>query len=248
MIISHAHRFIYIKNRKVGSTSTELALQSICGPDDVITPDHLYTSATDVLRPGARNFEGRFLPFRELAQASSPIDAARTVRDLLKRPKFYNHIRASSVRSRIPKAIWDSYYKFCVERNPWDKSISYFYWVHKGNPDVELNEYYRNHKRHGTNDQVFASDWTRYTSRNKIIVDQVIDFSDMSAGVCDALRRAGVAEDTIAKLDFPQEKSGIRKAKKHYIDDHTDQLIRSVFHHEIAHFPFCRSPEALVKA
>ncbi|UQZ91363.1 hypothetical protein C4J81_18875 (plasmid) [Deltaproteobacteria bacterium Smac51] len=38
MILSFKHKFIYIKTMKTGGTSTELALSSICGPDDVITP------------------------------------------------------------------------------------------------------------------------------------------------------------------------------------------------------------------
>ena len=37
MIVSHAHKFIYIKTYKTGSTSVEAALSGVCGPDDVIT-------------------------------------------------------------------------------------------------------------------------------------------------------------------------------------------------------------------
>ncbi len=37
MILSHEHRFIYIKTYKTGSTSIEAALSAVCGPDDVIT-------------------------------------------------------------------------------------------------------------------------------------------------------------------------------------------------------------------
>ena len=98
MIISHKHRFIFIKNRKVGSTSVEQALQPICGPDDVLTPDHLHDTEEDVLLPLARNYQGRFNPAREISQCRRPIDAARVLRDAAKRPRFYNHMRASSVK------------------------------------------------------------------------------------------------------------------------------------------------------
>lgn len=38
MILSHAHGFVFVKGRKVASTSIEIALSRICGPADVITP------------------------------------------------------------------------------------------------------------------------------------------------------------------------------------------------------------------
>lgn len=47
MILSFKHKFIYIKTMKTGGTSTELALSSICGPDDVITS---VTSVEEVIR------------------------------------------------------------------------------------------------------------------------------------------------------------------------------------------------------
>ncbi len=40
VIVSHEHGFIFMKTRKTAGTSVEIALSRICGPDDVITPDH----------------------------------------------------------------------------------------------------------------------------------------------------------------------------------------------------------------
>ena len=38
MIYSELHNFLFLKGRKVASTSFEVALSKICGPNDVITP------------------------------------------------------------------------------------------------------------------------------------------------------------------------------------------------------------------
>ncbi len=38
MILSKQHKFVFIKGRKVAGTSTEIALSTVCGPDDIITP------------------------------------------------------------------------------------------------------------------------------------------------------------------------------------------------------------------
>jgi hypothetical protein len=37
VIVSHEHRFIFLKSQKTGGTSLELALSRVCGPEDVIT-------------------------------------------------------------------------------------------------------------------------------------------------------------------------------------------------------------------
>lgn len=37
MIVSHKHRFVFIKTHKTASSSIEVALSKVCGPDDIIT-------------------------------------------------------------------------------------------------------------------------------------------------------------------------------------------------------------------
>ena len=53
MIISHKHKFIYVKLAKVAGTSTEYFLESFCGPNDVVTPCWPVESETHT----PRNFE-----------------------------------------------------------------------------------------------------------------------------------------------------------------------------------------------
>ena len=38
MIVSHKHKFIFLKTKKTAGTSIELALTKLCGDDDIITP------------------------------------------------------------------------------------------------------------------------------------------------------------------------------------------------------------------
>ena len=37
MIISHRHRFIFVRTEKTAGSSVEQALAEVCGPEDVIT-------------------------------------------------------------------------------------------------------------------------------------------------------------------------------------------------------------------
>ncbi len=56
MIISHKHKFIYIKSNKTAGTSTEILLEKICGKDDIVTPITKRDSKTHT----PRNHENKF--------------------------------------------------------------------------------------------------------------------------------------------------------------------------------------------
>jgi hypothetical protein len=38
MLLSRAHRFVFVRGRKVAGTSLEIVLSAICGPDDIVPP------------------------------------------------------------------------------------------------------------------------------------------------------------------------------------------------------------------
>ncbi len=38
MIVSHQHRFVFLKTVKTAGTSVEVLLRRLCGPADIITP------------------------------------------------------------------------------------------------------------------------------------------------------------------------------------------------------------------
>jgi hypothetical protein len=95
MIISHKHRFIFIKNLKTAGTSLEVYIARFCGPEDVITS---------------------LIPPEEGHQPQN--DAG-----------YFNLISAADVRQKVGPEIWNSYYKFCLERNPWDKTLAYYYMM-----------------------------------------------------------------------------------------------------------------------
>tara|TARA_Y100000310_G_scaffold163816_2_gene163630 strand:- start:5072 stop:5680 length:609 start_codon:yes stop_codon:yes gene_type:complete len=50
MIISHKHKFIYIKCNKTAGTSTEILLETFCGKNDIVTPISKGDSNTHIPR------------------------------------------------------------------------------------------------------------------------------------------------------------------------------------------------------
>ena len=109
MIISHHHRFIFIKTNKTGSTSIEAAISQLCGPDDIITP---FREDNEQHRQGNRPQNYRI---------EHPLKPKRPLwRNLFGRPEryyhasvgYYEHMPAWRARAYAGEDIWNSYFKF----------------------------------------------------------------------------------------------------------------------------------------
>lgn len=95
MIISHEHKFIFVKTRKRAGTSIEIALSKFCGPDDVICP---ITESDELVREqvGHRGAQNYHLPLSR----HRPGDWLQLLKTR-KRKVFYNHMSAGEIRRAI---------------------------------------------------------------------------------------------------------------------------------------------------
>ena len=125
MILSKTHRFIFIKGLKVGGTSVEIALSSICGVEDIVCPitpiDELKRLEVDA---GARNYSqdrGAELAYLEglLRTATSDLQTV-----LLPEGVYFNHMSLRDVL-RLQEPEVSDYRVLCVERHPYAKVISW---------------------------------------------------------------------------------------------------------------------------
>jgi len=235
MIISHEHKFIFIKCRKVAGSSIELSLAEQCGPDDVITTD-------PCKEPVARNFDQPYSIVSQLLETPHPINAVRAIRDWRKRPAFYSHIDARSARSRLGKKIWDSYYKFCFERNPWDKCVSWYYWFYRRQFKYRKDEQAPSFREHMLKnrffiDKNFPVDWRRYTIGDELAVDFVGQYSNINADFERITSDLGLdcSLGHNDKSDFRDQKS--RDLSTIY-DDETREAVERLFRKEIKQFGY----------
>jgi len=136
MIISHKYEFIFIKTWKTAGTSIEAFLSRVCGEEDILTPINPIEGGHR-----ARNYRGLFNPFPEIL-AHNRRGIRTTMTEFLKREPYHNHIAANIVKERIGTRIWNSYFTFCFERNPWDRTLSHFFMLrHKRDGDLTLDQY-----------------------------------------------------------------------------------------------------------
>lgn len=126
MILSHKHKFVFIKGHKVASTSIEIALAQICGPDDIVTP---ITPVDEKLRfEGggiARNYSDDPATEKVYAEAIATKPADQ-IGEMPRNVRFRNHMSLRQLRRAVPEAA--DYRVVWADRSPYEKVLSLANW------------------------------------------------------------------------------------------------------------------------
>lgn len=201
MIICHEYKFIFLKTRKTAGTSTEIALSHYCTPKDVLAPlvpkdEKLRRTLTGVSK---RNY----IPPVQNYHLHGWLKLLRN----RCRIQYYNHTTAEDVFSTVRKSVWDAYFKFCFERNPWDKAVSWYYWktAHMCEPpDLET------FLEAEATDKL--SNYKIYTLAGKVAVDYVARYENLNAELQHIAKCLNLPEG----LCLPKTKHGMRPNRAGY--------------------------------
>ena len=215
MIICHRHRFIFLKSRKTASSSVEIALSRLCGPGDVVTPlvEHLGEEEL-------RRAEGGYGPagYRKRIREHRGLREWRRLLLRGKRAQQYQGLMtAAEVRALLPQEIWSSYTKVSIERNPWDRALSRYWW----------NRYRWEREGKWAFDSLSAfleylaaekpqqmSNWSTYAIGDELAVDVMLFYESLSDDLAQLGERLGVAGGLA--LPHQRAKSGYRGERRHY--------------------------------
>jgi len=205
VILSYEHRFAFIKVQKTAGTSVEVFLSPLAGADAIVTP----------IKPPEAGHEPRNF---ETGAGD-----------------FFNHMPASLVRERIGAEQWDGLFRFCFERNPWDKAISFYFWRTKRRTEPPPFEVW------ATRPGNLVSERDLYMIDGQLAVDFVGRYETLAADLQSVLDRVGVR----TSIELPRAKGAHRPAgERTPIGPAVDELIRREFAWEIETFGYTR-PEAI---
>ncbi len=222
MIISHKHKFIFVKTRKTASTSTECALSAICGPDDILTAlDDFEQHRIGSL--GTQNC--RYMP--PLFSPEWPNLISRFVRNGKAPFDYYNHINAWRIEKRLSKTVWNSYFKFAFDRNPWDREVS---WYSHLLSQTRTQKSFTEHVHDLPKDKV--RNFEIYSIHGKVAVDFIGKFENLAADLQNIMDEVGVKD----QLHIPLTRQELRKDRRPYSELYTPEMrdiIAGVYPQEI---------------
>lgn len=241
MLISHKNQFIYTKTEKTAGTSIESYFEKFCMPEDDWEFSHAreeYVSEDGIIGYRGNDARGK---------------------------QWVNHMSALEIRNKIGNSIWNSYFKFCVIRNPFDKLISGFFFVEeqkrhrsftqdlksrvkkimgKGEPiDCIKGEdsiaRFRSWLRNGGS----IIDRDKYLIKGEICVDYFIRYEDLENGIKHV---CNVLDIPFESERIPRLKSGLRNRKiplHDFYDEQTIQIVTRLYEFEIETFDYSMPEE-----
>lgn len=229
MIVSHKHRYIFIKPKKIAGTSIEVALAKTLGKTDIWPPLTEYAKEhdKDKYKIKSQNYTG-----------------------------FYDHEPPDRIRKKLGNEIWNSYFKFTAVRNPWDLVVSSYWW--ELNKKVSIKDYLRvinfkalfdyskavkkilrpkSFEEYVVNlPQVYINTSFYFEKNGKPIEDYYIRYESLEKDFQRVCKKLKVKPSKLLSL-----KSKTRKDKKHYSQYYTKKtkdIIAKLFKKEIKFFNY----------
>lgn len=140
--------------------------------------------------------------------------------------RFFNHMSAKKVKSIVGENTWNSYYKFCVERNPWDKVVSQFFW---SGSKLDFNSFV-------ANSELPVDNSLYLNSGGFLMVDRVLKYEDLDSDLGDVMKKMKIE---YRGLNF-KAKSGFRKDSSYQkmYDETSREIVKRKFKKEINLFGY----------
>ena len=144
---------------------------------------------------------------------------------------------ANAVLREIGYETWNRYYKFTIERNPWDIAVSRFFWIEGHDWGESQKECKAHFRRFVFNGHAYrASNFDLYSIRGVPAMDTIVHFETMQEELRHVSERLALPEDLADLMGHIRAKGANRKGVdyRHLYDADTKTLVATQFAREIA--------------
>lgn len=244
MIVSESYRFIFIKTRKVAGSSLELKLSSFLGPQDFMAN----LDERDRKR-GLARFRRQARDLRAPSRGVVPV-------------RFSEHSPVSRALRAFGRPV-EHHLIVSVERNPWDRAVSAFFWAmrradYPSRPMAEQRDGFRRYLFRYTRPSLRTRMIGHY--KHRVLSHKHLYMIDGVSMVDHMIRYECLAEDLLAlgeRLGLPEplrlDDVGAkttqrpRKARRYqdFYDDETREFVAELSRWEIEAYGYDFEGEAI---
>ena len=208
MLVSHKHKFIFLKTTKTAGTSVEAYLQPLCVPEGHVFSGKTPLIETDVGIVGARG------------------------REFVEGQRYWSHMPASTLKNYLPEGLWDDYFKFTIVRNPFDRMVSAFWFRLRSNielvAELQVRPFELTKKKFKSwVSKKRPSDRHIYVIDGQVIADKLIRYENLESDVKEVCDIIGCHPPG----KIPRLKGGHRIKPEHY-SNYYDQECREIVEEE----------------
>jgi len=206
MLVSHKHKFIFIKSIKTAGTSTEIYLEPYC--------------ISDVLESHGR----------EMIQTEEGIIGTRMNQKLAEISEFYNHMPPKKIIDSIGEETFNSYTKIINVRNPFDMMVSHYYFKPTfdlySNVEMSFEDYLLT-----TNvvEDLSKKYWDLMHVDNQYIIDEIVRFENLSDDINNLLIKLNLPEPKRELSEYKKNKRRPDKDWKKMYSNQTRSLVEKHF-------------------
>lgn len=207
MLVSHRHKFIFLKPKKTAGTSVEMWLEPLCTP-----PGHVPQEGT--------------LPII----TKYGIVGARSANAASENHLYWNHMSAEQLRDTLGASTFDSYKKIATVRNPFDVMVSAFHHFDlpsksaTGLTQQEIFLRFRDWIR--TRRQSYLSNLPMLMVDGEFCIDILIHFEDIERDMINCLKQIGLRRNKLGDLPETKRKNRVKGIPVfEYYDSETEALV-----------------------
>lgn len=251
MIISHKHKFIFLHCRKTAGSSVKAYLNKHLGYNDLQIGAWKETLKNggmfnirffkDIISPGS------LLNIEVYKSIYFGIKGGKTIENILSniQKKIYSahfsypdHATAREVKSFLEKE-WNSYFKFCFVRNPFEKVVSdYIYTTRNGRGDVSFHNFVKMIKKRNEKKSIVhprIKSWDIISTERGLEMDYVGRYERIKEDAEQIFKKIGI---NFEDEKFPYTKNIKDYDYRDYYGEEEKNIVSNLFKEEIEYFGY----------